>query len=154
MSESSEDNKPTKLKPLNEPIAEAIAEIPEAAEVEIRAVTAAAEEVDPDGSLAFSELVALEVQAKRADIAHEEELHRTRKTYTSRLFWLIVSWLSVVVLFVALTATLKPYFNVSDSVLIAFITSTTVSVLGLFMLVAKWLFPQPTKDENKSLPKK
>lgn len=96
----------------------------------------------------------LEVQGKRADIAHEDALHDTRKIYTSRLFWLIVAWPSVVVLFVALTATIKPYFNLSDSVLIAFITSTTVSVLGLFMLVAKWLFPQSTKDENKNLPKK
>lgn len=152
MSESFKEE-PTKLSPLDESVDQALAEIPEAAEVEIQAVAAAAVE-DPDGSLAVGEMVGLEVQAKRADIVQEGELHETRKIYSSRLFWLIVAWLSVVVLFVALTATIKPYFNLSDSVLIAFITSTTVSVLGLFMLVAKWLFPQPPKDENKNPPKK
>ena len=76
------------------------------------------------------------------------ELHDTRKQYVGRLFWLITAWLAVVVALVALTATLKNIFTLADSVLIAFITSTTVSVIALFVIVAKWLFPA-AKDDKK-----
>jgi len=62
------------------------------------------------------------------------------------LFWLIVVWLAFVVTYVGLTASTGGKFKLSDSVLIAFITSSTVSVLGLFVLAAKWLFPSPPKD--------
>jgi Fe2+ transport system protein B len=78
------------------------------------------------------------------------ETHNLRKEYTDKLFGLILWWLIVVVTFILLSATAKPAFNLSDTVLVAFITSTTVSVLGLFVLVAKWLFPSSQKDdENK-----
>ena len=41
---------------------------------------------------------------------------------------------------------------VSDAVIIALITTTTVNVLGLFYIVARWLFPQPpmTKATDQS----
>lgn len=49
------------------------------------------------------------------------------------------------------TKTVTPHFcsvlfHLSDSVLIAFITSTTVAVLGLFLTAANWLYGRP---ENK-----
>ena len=72
----------------------------------------------------------------------------TRDKYVGRLFWLIVAWLFIVVIFVALTATLGSSFHLSDSVLIAFITSTTLGVLGLFVIVARWLFPS-ANDKGK-----
>jgi len=77
------------------------------------------------------------------------ELHNTRKQYVGRLFWLITAWLAVVVALVALTATLKNIFTLADSVLIAFITSTTVSVIALFVIVAKWLFPAATDNKKE-----
>ncbi len=80
---------------------------------------------------------------KKHDEAHD--LHDTRKEYAGKLFWLIVGWLSVVVVFVALAGFHVGGFSLSDSVLIAFITSTTVSVLGLFIVAAKWLFPSVEK---------
>lgn len=72
----------------------------------------------------------------------------TRDKYVGRLFWLIVVWLFIVVVFVALTATLGGSFHLSDSVLIAFITSTTLGVLGLFVIVARWLFPSANEKEK------
>lgn len=78
------------------------------------------------------------------------ELHDTRKQYVGRLFWLITAWLAVVVALVALTATLKNIFTLADSVLIAFITSTTVSVIALFVIVAKWLFPSASDDKKEN----
>ncbi len=77
------------------------------------------------------------------------ELHDTRKQYVGRLFWLITAWLAVVIGLVALTATLKNTFALADSVLIAFITSTTVSVIALFVIVAKWLFPSANDKDDK-----
>ncbi|MDQ3712674.1 MAG: hypothetical protein M3388_10710 [Acidobacteriota bacterium] len=77
------------------------------------------------------------------------ELHDTRKQYVGRLFWLITAWLTVVIALVALSATLKNIFTLADSVLIAFITSTTVSVIALFVIVAKWLFPSAIDKDDK-----
>lgn len=113
--------------------------------------------IKPDDGLVATERKALEnakleteVERLKSELQHANDLHEIRKKYTGRLFGLIVAWLSVVILFVALTAMLKPYFNLADSVLIAFITSTTVSVLGLFILVAKWLFPTNGKGEQET----
>ncbi len=93
----------------------------------------------------------LELQNQRLkdESGRLRELHDTRKQYVGRLFWLITAWLAVVIALVALSATLKNIFTLADSVLIAFITSTTVSVIALFVIVAKWLFPSATdKDES------
>ena len=125
-----------RLQPLNPPeTEEAIAEMPAAAEAEVE--SAVLDEVS-----FVAETASLEIDRTKDELITARDLHATRKEYTSKLFRLIVVWLSVVVLFVFLSATLKPRFSLSDGVLIAFITSTTVSVLGLFVLVAKWLFPQ------------
>lgn len=77
------------------------------------------------------------------------ELHNTRKQYVGRLFWLITAWLAVVIALVVLSATLKNIFTLADGVLIAFITSTTVSVIALFVIVAKWLFPAANDKDEK-----
>lgn len=77
------------------------------------------------------------------------ELHNTRKQYIGRLFWLIAAWLAIVIAFVALSAVLKDTFALTDSVLIAFITSTTVSVIALFVIVAKWLFPAASDRDER-----
>lgn len=125
-----------KLQPLNPPeTEEAITAMPAAAEAEVQSAQL-------DQASFVLETASLELEGRKDELITARDLHDTRKEYTSKLFWLIVVWLSIVVLFVLLSATLKPRFSLSDGVLIAFITSTTVSVLGLFVLVAKWLFPQ------------
>ena len=82
-------------------------------------------------------------------LAQLQKFDQTRDEYVLKLFRLIVSWLVIVVIFVALAATLGNHFKLSDSVLIAFITSTTVSVLGLFVIVARWLFPSDNDKNDK-----
>lgn len=93
----------------------------------------------------------LKIQTERLKDENKRlvELHDTRKQYIGRLFWLIVGWLSVVIALVILNATLKNNFALSDAVLIAFITSTTVSVIALFVIVAKWLFPASDEKSEK-----
>ena len=103
--------------------------------------------VQPDDTLAATaEKNHYDVEAIKQHVKELVETHDLRKAYLPRLFWMIVSWLIVVVLFV-LAASIK-WITLSDSVLIAFITSTTVSVLGLFIVAARWLFPQSGNKEK------
>ena len=78
-----------------------------------------------------------------------QETHRSRIQYIGRIFWLVVGFLACVVWCIALTGYKEVTgFNLSDKVLIAFITSTTVTVVGLFVVVAKWLYPAPNGSKT------
>lgn len=74
----------------------------------------------------------------------EREIHDLRKGYLPKLFRLVCAWLIVVVLLV--TASSLGWITLSDKVLIAFITSTTVSVLGLFHVAGRWLYPKTVTE--------
>jgi len=63
-----------------------------------------------------------------------------QEKYAFRLFVLVCVWLFAVLTAVFFSGFQPKLFIISDSVMIAFITSSTASVLGLFLLVAKWLF--------------
>lgn len=102
-----------------------------------------------------------EVEELRNKLDREIDTHDLRKQYVPLLFRLIVVWLAIVVLFVFMTGWSGDFLNnpdcrincarfkLNDSVLIAFITSTTFSVLGLFLLVAKWLYPSGDTKSDK-----
>ena len=111
-----------------------------------------APQVDP---LAAEEENAYELQKQKLEIealqkAQEErsELHGIRKEYVEKLFMLISVWLGFVVVLVFLVGYHCFDFNLSDRVLIALITSTTATVLGLFAVVAKWLYPTPSEGKR------
>lgn len=110
-------------------------------------VNASAIDAEEEKSL-DREAVELDNQRLRDELARAKEMHTERKDYTNRLFWLIVWWLVAVVLFMFLCGACDG-FLLSDKVLIAFITSTTISVLGLFVIVAKWLFPAGADAQNR-----
>jgi|GEM_PF-4870000 len=107
--------------------------IPKSAEAEIRT----------DDERKTLELAQSRIELRELEKKYDEghALFDTRKEYAGKLFWLIVSWLSAVIILIAMAGFRAWGFSLSDSVLIAFITSTTVSVLGLFIVAAKWLFP-------------
>jgi len=75
------------------------------------------------------------------DLKQLQDTHGLRLEYTGRIFILVCAWLACVVTCVVLSGFGRWGFRLSDSVLIGFITSTTVNVVGLFVLVAKWMFP-------------
>jgi hypothetical protein len=83
-------------------------------------------------------------------VRHEDEEHLLRKHYLGPLFWLTVGWLLVVVIFVVLTGFRAWGFHLSDTVLVAFITSTTLNVMGLFLVAARWLYPPKGHEGNKN----
>ena len=65
-----------------------------------------------------------------------------RKKYAGHLFCLIVLWLFTVGMIVLLQGFFCIPFELSVAVMIALVSSTIASVLGLFTIVAKYLFPE------------
>jgi hypothetical protein len=106
------------------------------------AKTEAAEVVEPD-NLALageSELQAAGQTWLNQEIRHTKHLHYVRLFLLAALFILVMIWLSSVAALLLLQGFRVWGFYLSDAIIIAYITSTTVSVLGLFHIAAKWLF--------------
>ena len=59
------------------------------------------------------------------------------------------AWLVCVSVAVFFTGFSYKDFSLSGKVLIAFITSTTINVVGLFVVVAKWMFPTVQNNTNE-----
>ena len=84
----------------------------------------------------------LEDDRLKAEITNLVQDREQRKVYGNRLFWLVVIWLSVVgIILIAQGVCIIP-FKLSVTVATTMIGSTTVSVLGLFAIVANYLFPK------------
>lgn len=99
------------------------------------------------------------VESLEHQVLERKDLHKLRKRHSSRLFGLTVAWVMVVWLVVLLqgfeqwfTPLLSGFsylkFKLSDTVAVAFITSTTASVLGLYGIAAYWLFGKPKSEEK------
>jgi hypothetical protein len=65
-----------------------------------------------------------------------------RKAYSNKIYCLIASWLIYVGLIIFLEALGSKcgWFKLSDPVMIALITTSTASVIGLFAIVVNYLF--------------
>jgi hypothetical protein len=71
-----------------------------------------------------------------------------RKKWGERVFWLLVGWLLADFLCVCFQGFRWNEFHVSDAIVIALISTTTVNVLGLGYIVANYLFPKSTVAER------
>lgn len=89
----------------------------------------------------------------RSDRADSHQNRRERKKYAHRIFVLISSWAGALVLILLLQGfgQLEHFrFSISQPVLLAFIGSTTVEVLGLFYIVTHYLFPTSKSGRTPS----
>ena len=118
--------------------ANAIARVPEVEEPDIRAL----EGEDNLASVGESWL--------RQEISHTKHLHYVRLFLLAALFVLVLGWLGSVALLLLLQGFKLWGFWLSIEVIIAYIGSTTISVLGLFHIAAKWLFSAGFADFAKS----
>jgi hypothetical protein len=96
-----------------------------------------------------------------AEIGRLGDIHWARMIGLALLFSLIVGWLVVILLFVYWTGTPSDWsavhtkdgdrmiLKLSEPVLIALIGSTTVNVIALFVIAAKWLYGEQRKTEPK-----
>jgi hypothetical protein len=81
--------------------------------------------------------------SKEAQPVHDAEQDRVQRKYFAWLIYgLIVVWLTAifVVLFFQGFGAIDKSFVLSEPVLLALIGGTTINVLGIFILVAKYLF--------------
>ncbi|MDP5541289.1 hypothetical protein [Pseudomonas aeruginosa] len=94
---------------------------------------------------------------------HANDIHGMRMSHSRLLLGLALVWVFVILIVVLLQGFgrwFTPFpvgfnhlsFSLSDTVVIAFITSTTATVLGLYAIAAYWLYGKP-KQEKKSVTK-
>lgn len=82
---------------------------------------------------ALAEKQKLENEALSQDISE-------RKKYAGHIFWLIVGWLVGLFVVLSLQGFKGCQFELSENVLLALITGTTVNILGIFVIVVNYLF--------------
>ncbi len=92
---------------------------------------------------------ALELETKQAELAKAklvnrefQEILEQRREWGTRFFWVLLGWLISVVLVVFFEGFHLLGFKLDNSVLIAFIGTTTADVLGLGYVIANFLFPK------------
>lgn len=86
------------------------------------------------------------LQLKVHNLTAERTMLSQRKIYALAIFVLSAVWLTFIMFFLWKAG--KRLLTVSDPVLIALITTTTINVLGLFYIVARWLFPHKPPESK------
>ena len=118
----------------------------------------AAPEPDEESSLAEArdydqDAKAFELENQREGYRGRRQDRKERKKYARHVFALVCVWLIAVLSMVFLqgiggnTVLLLEFvrigpFNLSDSVLITLVSSTTASIVAIFVIVARYLFPR------------
>ncbi len=97
---------------------------------------------DARSGLAEEEEQSLADARQRSDIADRDQDREQRKAYARRLYWLVVVWLVVVGAILIVQGFAYLDFKLPVEGLTTLIGSTTISVIGLFAIVANYLFPR------------
>lgn len=85
-------------------------------------------------------------------IERDTSIHKWRRCGLIALFVLIVAWLLIICIFLAASGFDPhgyPIIKLSDPVLIALVSTTTINVLMLFLVAARWLYGAPKSDKNR-----
>jgi hypothetical protein len=90
----------------------------------------------------------LDKQARRAQIISIKQDIEERKKYAGRIFSLLSLWLIGLFVLLLLQGFLSHlhYFSLPDAVLLATIGGTTLNVIGIFIVVARYLFPRRPEE--------
>jgi hypothetical protein len=95
----------------------------------------------------IQEVQSLDDARQRAIIAGLEQDREERKKYAHRIFVLICTWIGGVFAIVVAQG-IGCHFSLAEGVVLAVIGTTTVNVLGIFYIVAHYLFPNPPVDKR------
>lgn len=79
-------------------------------------------------------------ESRKEDLINRKQNREARRKYSIWIFWLLVGYLVVVFSILSLSACKCVCFELSDSVLITLLTTTTANVIGIFIIVVKYLF--------------
>lgn len=81
-------------------------------------------------------------KSNKEDLKGRKQDRKERKVYANLTFSLISIWLTLILLiFIAIGQKKLIY---SDTVIVTLLTTTTIEVIGLFIIIAKYLFPSKT----------
>jgi len=83
----------------------------------------------------------IELARLRAELDSVNQDMAERKKYAGHVFWMCACWLSAILLLL-IASGIGVHFKLSDKVLLAAIGSTTTNILGVFYIVARYLFPK------------
>lgn len=101
-------------------------------------------DVNTSGEIAFldAQEKRLALDTKKIEYEIRKQDMGERKAYSNKIYCLIASWLIYVGLIIFLEALGSKcgWFKLSDPVMIALITTSTASVIGLFAIVVNYLF--------------
>jgi hypothetical protein len=75
---------------------------------------------------------------KREQLKGNIQDRKARKKFAKKIFKLLCWFLAAVMLLVYLCA--WGFFRLSDTVMVALLTTTTIDVIGIFIFVARYLF--------------
>lgn len=94
----------------------------------------------------------VEVAIRKEYLVTLRNNNRERLNYARKTFILTCFWIGVVIIIVILNS--ARIVNLSDTVLITLISTTTINVFGFFYLVIKYLFHTPGMKEGSFLKEK
>jgi magnesium-transporting ATPase (P-type) len=86
------------------------------------------------------ELKRVELQQKTEHLERNKQDRTERKSYANKVFYLISVFICLTLLIVFLAGFKCGSFQLSDTVLTVLLSTTTVNVIGIFMVVMKYLF--------------
>ena len=92
----------------------------------------------------------IDLQSRLHDLDVQKAEHRSRSSYATKVFNLVICWL-VFVAIVTLISGVKyweAYYAFSDKVIITLLSTTTVTVVGLFATVLRYLFQKKTQQKK------
>lgn len=81
------------------------------------------------------------IEDRREDLENKKQNRNQRKSYGNKLFVFLCVYMGLVFLVLLLCGFSLFGFTLSDTVLIALITTTTANVVGIFAFVVHYLFP-------------
>jgi len=83
---------------------------------------------------------AVELDLRREELISNRQDREERKKFAKKIFQMLGLFLMVILIIVVCCAINCLSFYLSDTVIIALLTTTTVNVIGIFLVVVKYLF--------------
>lgn len=100
----------------------------------------------PDGGY-LEETLDLDSQKKKTEIANAQQNIDERKKYAHRTFCLVCCWLAAIAGMIVLQGFNLFGFWLDSGIVIAMIGGTTTGVVGIFLIVARYLFPKTVSTD-------
>ena len=87
----------------------------------------------------------VEIDLRREELEGHKQDRRERKKFADQIYWMLVAFLVAVMVIVSLCAVECLKFNLSDSVIITLLSTMSANMIGIFMVVARYLFKPANK---------